>query len=216
MVTEKNSVEKSSINLPLFAKTCFAFLISLVLFLFFYLDLTEFLRSYIAQALFLPFIFVFLILLFVSFYVFITNIKSPSFRTSFPLLINIITILIVFFLPLRDSRINLEFKINEDNYKQVVQWIENNVDDGKMNPDNFLYEREIMLPEEYQNVTFDGTIYIIMKRDTLFVFFPMAGKMHHYSRPGFLYNSTKTAHTGILFSYVGGCQSLDDYWKYCE
>lgn len=218
MVTEKNLVkkEKSLINLSFFAKICFAFSISLVLFLFFSLDLTEFLGPYLSGFPFLLFLFVFAVLFFVSFYIFIKNIKRASFQTLLPLLINITTILIIFFLPLEDFRINLEFKNNIDSYNQVIQWIEDNVNDGNMNPDNFLYEREIMLPEEYQDITFDGTIYIIMKRGTLFVFFPLAGRTGQYSRPGFLYNSTKTPHTGILFAYAYNCQSLDDYWKYCQ
>jgi hypothetical protein len=119
----------------------------------------------------------------------IVNLKQRLSRAFQPLLVNLITLLLILFVPLTEIWLDLEFRLNWSGYNEVVQM----VIEGTLEPDDIGLVR---LPAEYRHLSKGGGDIIVDSSDgTLSVFFfTFRGILDNYS--GFMYRSNDTPPTG--------------------
>lgn len=109
--------------------------------------------------------------------------KNPK-RAIFPLLINMITFLILWFVPFTSIWLDFEFRLNKSKYDDIALMVEN----GQIHPGDIGYAQ---LPPEYEHISRGGQI-IIKKENgvTSVFFFTFRGVLDSFS--GYMYRSDDT------------------------
>lgn len=123
-----------------------------------------------------------LLLIIISFIALSFRIRKNRKWASFPLLINIGTLLIIIFVPFTSMWLNWQFNSNWQEYNEVVQLIE----DGEIKPDE---NGAIRLPPKYRHLSKGGGWIEVEKKDgvTRIFFYTFVGVLDNFS--GFMYSS---------------------------
>jgi hypothetical protein len=113
----------------------------------------------------------------------IALIKNKNWK---PIIIQIITILLLFFIPFNQIILDTDFKINKSEREEVVKMIKN----GELKP-NVSYNLSIIkLPKRYQHLSNGGGEIIVEKSGDNYniLFFTYRGVLDNFS--GFVYTSS--------------------------
>lgn len=110
---------------------------------------------------------------------FITLFKTKQWR---PVLIQLFTVLLLFFFPFNKIVLDLEFHANKSEREEVVTFIEK----GVIQPNVSHNESLILLPKEYRNLSKGGGEIIV--EDGEVFFFTFRGILDNFS--GFVYSPT--------------------------
>jgi len=99
-----------------------------------------------------------------------------------PFTIQILTILLWLFFPFTQVMLDLDFKMNKSERKEVVEMVEN----GTLKP-NVSYDSSlILLPKKYEQLSKGGGEIVIEKNGDLVLFFTYRGMLDNFS--GFVYS----------------------------
>lgn len=120
------------------------------------------------------------LLILVSMIYFAARCRKNLRRSSLPLLINTVVVLILWFVPFTDIWLNLEFNVNKNKYDQVVQMVER----GDLHSVAYVTQ----LPPAYRSISRGGDV-IIDRSDgvTSVFFFTFRGVLDNFS--GYMYRS---------------------------
>lgn len=211
MFSEIITLKDKIMSLSAFTKTCLKFTGVWILLMFFFFDWAQGIWLIIG----VPFaLLVILGLLLISIIYIPIQLKKTSLQLSVhPFLINVTTILIIifFFFPLQNLRMDVYFLMHKSDFHQIVEWISARIENGDVELNQNDSYKEITLPEEYQDVTPEGKITLWDKNNTLIVFIPIGYKSDSVfvSSSSFVYNS---AGYSIQF-----CEKqLNDNWSFCR
>jgi hypothetical protein len=163
--------------------TCFGFSLMLIRLT---TDTQLFIQKGIYTSLFLicftlPLFLCLLALVLASIIHFLINRKIPK-QVIQPLLINVATGLIIFFVPFTDIRLELEFRSHVKAYNEVVELVQA----GHLQVDSSGRAR---LPQQYQRLSRGGEIKINLSDETLSVLFYTSRDFAH---SGFMYRADDT------------------------
>lgn len=127
----------------------------------------------------------FLVILTWSVIYFIKNIYKMKYKAVLPLVINLITIVIVFFVPFTSIIISLDFNLNLEDREKIISMVQS----GELKSESLYGYNLIQLPEEYKHLSKGGgEIFIEKDGDTLKIFFyTFRGILDNFS--GFAYIS---------------------------
>ncbi|TMU85242.1 hypothetical protein FGG79_14025 [Bacillus sp. BHET2] len=126
-----------------------------------------------------------------------------------PILIQVITVLLLFFFPFTKIVLDIDFKMNKVEREVVVEKVER----GKLVPNVLHNDSLIHLPDEYDELTKGGGDIVVEKRgsDTMILFYTFCGVLDNFS--GFVYSSSgakpRSGDFGGDFIEV---EKLDGHW----
>jgi hypothetical protein len=112
------------------------------------------------------------------------NLKRHKAKALLPFLINIITFLLVVYVPFTDIWLYLDFQTNFAERKQVISLVES----GELKPNVSYTDTLIALPEEYKNTSKGGGDILLEKKGDkkMILFFTFRGISDNFS--GFVYS----------------------------
>jgi len=193
---------------------CLAYTVVTILVIFFEEDLFRIFTPFLAPFILLFVFLVYLVLAFASVSYIPFQIRKVSWRVFVPAIINSITFLVVycFYGTLGDLRINLGFRINENSYIQVVQWVEQSLSNGGILL-NDGKEEVVFLPKVFHGLSEDNRIYVTKYQEDITIFFYRGGGLFEYS-PGFTYRSDNNfpADNGDIVCY----RQIKPHWYACS
>ena len=139
-----------------------------------------------------PSLIAFTIYLFLAFFSLLyipLQIKKVSWRVFIPLIINLATFLIVYYLysPLGNLRANIGFLIKENRFNKVAQWVNLSIQNGDLSLEEGK-EETVILPKEYRNLADRNRVYVTKENRTVRIFFSRGGGMFEYY-PDYMYDS---------------------------
>lgn len=144
-----------------------------------------------------------------SFIYIIFNLKQHKAKVLLPFLINIITILIVFYVPFTEVWLYLDFHTNLSERQQVILLVES----GELKPNVVNNDSLIALPEEYQNTTKGRGDILVQKKGNkkMILFFTFRGISENFS--GFVYSpDNQKPSSGDFSGDFKQIQKIKDRW----
>lgn len=137
---------------------------------------------------FIPIIGLFVAVIFVGIFIWSTvylikNYKTKKLSAGYSLLINIITILIVIFVPFTEIRTQMDFKVHYNAREEIITMIQT----GKLVKNT---DYSILLPEGYRNLSKGGGEIIIYEdnENIEILFYTFRGILDNFA--GFVYTTT--------------------------
>jgi hypothetical protein len=181
--------------------------VSLIAVAFFQWKLEEYLTPFLLNPLFLCLLAALGLLVVASIIYLLLNLKNPKQAVQ-PLLINVATGLVFFFVPFTDIWLALEFRSNLKDYNEVVDLVE----EGHLQPNDIGLAR---LPQKYHGLSQGDDIIIDTSDGTLSVFFfTFRGILDNYS--GFMYRSDDTPPgNGIAWGDWFQVERKRAQWYFC-
>ncbi|HWK21651.1 MAG TPA: hypothetical protein VNS08_01350 [Ureibacillus sp.] len=126
-----------------------------------------------------------------------------------PFTIQILTILLWLFFPFTQVMLDLDFKMNKSERKEVVEMVEN----GTLKP-NVSYDSSlILLPKKYEQLSKGGGEIVIEKNGDLVLFFTYRGMLDNFS--GFVYSpNDKKPNQSDFDGDFKQIEKLDENWYF--
>ncbi|WP_284037360.1 hypothetical protein [Neobacillus sp. 114] len=126
------------------------------------------------------------LLLVFGFFIFITVLAIISLfknKTWKPIVIQVITILLLFFVPFNQIILDIDFKLNKSERNQVVKMVEN----GELRPNISHNSSHLQLPKKYEHLSIGGGEIVVEKSGDGYniLFFTYRGILDNFS--GFVY-----------------------------
>jgi hypothetical protein len=189
MTNDTSSQQKWITAFKIFTLTCVGFMVTTIFVMFFEEDLFRIFTPFLVPFIWLFMLLGYLVLVVSSFIYVPLQIRKVAWRVFIPIIINFITFFLVYYLytPLENLRIDLGFKIKEDKFNQVVQWVNQSVKSG----DLILEEGKtefMVLPDQYRGVADRNRVWVTQENGVINIFFNRGGGMFE-SYPGFMYRS---------------------------
>ena len=171
------------------AKVCIGFTLLTILVIFFEADLGRLLTPFIEPFLLLLLALVYLILVITSIIYIPFHFKKASWHSFLPLLINVISLLSIYYLylPLTYLRVNTDFLLKKNRFDQVTQWINASIQSDSLSLEDGT-EETVVLPKEYNNLADRNRVYVTQENGNIRIFFSRGGGMFEYY-PGYMYHS---------------------------
>ncbi|WP_420628260.1 hypothetical protein [Candidatus Leptofilum sp.] len=149
----------------------------------------------------------FAILMLITIVYFFREVRKTPKKASLPLLINIVTFLILWFVPFTSLWLEFEFKLNKSQYDEIVLMVENEqIQPGEIGL--------AQLPPGYENVSRGGQI-IIQKENgvTSVFFFTFRGVLDSFS--GYMYRSDDTPPPKNFIGDWFQIERKESHWFFC-
>jgi hypothetical protein len=149
--------------LEIFSVVCLSYIVITMLTIFFEEDLFRIFTPFLATFLLLFIILGYLVLAVISLLYIPFQIRKVSWRVFIPIIINLITFLIVYYLynPLGDLRIDISFQMNENRFNRAASWITQSIQNGDVNLEET--SGTVMLPKEYKSLA-DSCLVLVTKK----------------------------------------------------
>lgn len=205
----KPTVNTDRLKFLPFIKFCIIFDLSSVVLTFFQWDLIDYLTPFFLPVLLLLAWAILAILTFTSIIFIPFQFKNVHWKSFIPLIVNVITILILYFVPFNSLWLDLQFRMNKSGYEKVIEMYEN----GKLNqPSKSGY---IELPFGYRRFSKGGGDIIVDNSDGVTsVFFYTYRGIGNSS--GFIYRSNNIPPPQFLMQR--DCYQLEQIepkWFFC-
>lgn len=189
ITTDISNQQKWMTFFKAFTVLCIGFTVITILTIFFEEDLFRILTPFFAPFILL-FIFLGYLVLVLSSIVYIPfQIKKVSWRAFLPVIINLTTFLVVYYLydAIGNFRIDIGFRLNEWRYEQSANWAVRSLENGGLKLEEGK-EITIPLPPLYKYLADRDQIYVTRENGNYRIFFSRGGGMFEYS-PGYMYHS---------------------------
>lgn len=206
---------KKSLNFFMnFTLICLLFSTATIFVIFFEEDLFRLFTPFLAPFIFLFMFFVYLILTLASILYVPFQIKKIFWRVLAPIIINMITFCIVYYLfdDIINFRIETKFLLNEKRFNQASNWIVQSIQNGDINLDNNW--AHIKLPREYRSLAEDGTVSVYYEYGTYAIHFYRGGGLFEFV-PSYVYRSDNIAPPFEDFADTVCIKRLRPYWYDC-
>ncbi len=126
-----------------------------------------------------------------------------------PALIQVVTVLLLFFFPFTKVVLDIDFNMNKAERETVVEKVE----EGKLIPNVSHNDSLIHLPEEYDELSKGGGDIIVEEKrgETMILFFTFRGILDSFT--GFVYSSSgRKPRSGDFGGDFIEVEKLDDHW----
>jgi hypothetical protein len=175
----------------IFSIICLAYVVITMLTIFFEEDLLRIFTPFLAPFLLLFILLGYAVLLIASLIYMPLQIRALRWRVLIPIVINSITILIVynFYSTLGRLRADIGFKMNEERFTQAANWVTQSIENGALDLNET--SDTVILPKEYESLAEDGRVWVTKKYGVIDIFFYRGGGLFEYA-PGYKYRSDNT------------------------
>ncbi len=200
--------------LEIFSSVCLSYIVITMLTIFFEEDLFRIFTPFLAPFLLLFIILGYLVLAVISLLYIPFQIRKVSWRVFIPLIINLITFLIVYYLynPLGDVRIKIGFRINENRLNRAASWITQSIQNGDINIEET--RGTVILPKEYKSLADRGQVLVTNEYGVITILFFRGGGMFEYG-PSFVYRSDNIASGFEVYGDIQCNRWLSPNWYDC-
>jgi hypothetical protein len=168
MTNDTFSQQKWITAFKIFTLTCVGFMVTTIFVMFFEEDLFRIFTPFLVPFIWLFMLLGYLVLVVLSLIYVPLQIRKVAWRVFIPIILNFITFFLVYYLytPLENLRIDLGFKIREDKFNQIVQWVNQSVKSGDLIIEEGKTEF-MVLPDQYRGVADRNRVWVTQENGVI-------------------------------------------------